>query len=68
MSKAKYYISIPDKKGKKKVVYSLSKEEGNKLQFTSLDNKITLDYSKRELELNLLVNGFDISEDPANFT
>lgn len=65
MSDAKYYISIPDKKGKKKTVYRLSKEEGDKLQFTTLDDKSTIDCTKRELMLNLQVNDYDISKDPS---
>ena len=64
-SEPAYYISIPNKKDKKKTVYSLTKEEGNKLQFTSLDGKNIFNTTKRELMLNLQVNDYDISKDPS---
>ncbi|MEI7674735.1 MAG: hypothetical protein WCI60_03305 [bacterium] len=64
-SEPAYYISIPNKKDKKKIIYSLSKEEGNKLQFTSLDGKDAFTTTKRDLMLNLQVSDYDISKDPS---
>jgi len=64
-SEPAYYISIPNKKDKKKTVYSLTKEEGDKLQFTSLDSKDIFNTTKRELMLNLQVSDYDISKDPS---
>lgn len=64
-SEPAYYISIPNKENKKKTVYLLSKEEGDKLQFTSLDGKNIFTTTKRELMLNLQVSDYDISKDPS---
>ena len=64
-SEPAYYISVPNKKDKKKPVYSLTKEEGDKLQFTSLDGKNIFNTTKRELMLNLQVSDYDISKDPS---
>lgn len=64
-SEPAYYISVPNKKDKKKTVYSLTKEEGDKLQFTSLDGKNIFNTTKRELMLNLQVSDYDISKDPS---
>jgi len=67
MKQPAYYISVYEKKPKKKTLYSHAKYVGDNVHFINLDNKEELIITKRELMLNLQADkGWDIGVELSN--